>query len=125
MALLKLPDDPGGGLPWPQAAQTELEPGERVRICGHGLTEGGATAESLRCVEQTVVWVRPAILRLDDADGHYGRGDSGGGVFRAETGTQVALVSHIGVDGRMGEPRYYAMPFPAVWAAGVRGAWRD
>lgn len=118
VALLKLPDDPGGGLPWPQSAQTELEAGERVRTCGFGLTEAGRTSDVLRCYETSVVWARAGVARLDESGpANFMPGDSGSGVFRAATGTQIGVVSHIAGG------RRFVMTFPAAWGRGVRGAW--
>lgn len=124
VALIRLPDDPGFGAPWPQTAQTQLEPGEVVRICGHGLTAARTTSEALRCVEMPVLWARAGILRLDGASGaHFDQGDSGGGVSRSATGTLVAVVSHIVK--RLEGWRFYVMPFPTAWAAEVKAAWAE
>ncbi len=120
VALLRLPDDPGGGLPWPQSAQTELEPGEVVTACGMGLGESGRLAEELHCASLPVAEVRPSIVRLDGLRGGFRQADSGGPVMREATGTPVGVISHY--DGGRAD-RQFIMPFPALWAAGVRGAW--
>ena len=118
VAMIRLPDDPGGGLAWPQTEQVVTEAGERVRLCGFG-----ERSESLQCVEMGVLWSRAAILRLDEEPGpRFEQGDSGGEVFRAATGTQVAIISHLAPDPKTGRLRMYVMPFPAQRASGRLGS---
>lgn len=120
VALLRLPEDPGEGLSWPQAPQTELEPGEAVSVCGMGLDASGRLSERLRCADLPAAEIRPGAIRLDGAQGGFRQADSGGPALRASTGTPVGVISHF--EGGATD-RQWLTPFPAKWSAGVRAAW--
>lgn len=127
LALLRLPAEAAAALDWaaldwPQGPQTQLEPGERVRVCGMGRVESGELSEALRCVEQSVVEVRPGVVQLDGSAGGFRQADSGALVVRAATGAPVGVVAYFHGGGMEGEQ--FLMPFPTRWAAGVRAAWR-
>lgn len=116
VALLKLPDDPGGGLKWPQTPQIQLEVGEVVTVCGMGLTETGMLSDSLLCATETVVFAHPAMVMLDGSTGGFRQADSGGGVFRTATGTLVGLISHY--DGSNPDVQFI-LPLPTKWVREV------
>ena len=120
VALLRLPEDPGEGLAWPQALQTELELGEAVKVCGMGLEASGRLSEVLRCADLPAAEIRPGAIRLDGSAGGFRQADSGGPALRASTGTPVGVISHF--EGGATD-RQWLTPFPAKWAAGIRAAW--
>ena len=120
VALLRLPEDPGEGLSWPQAPQTELEPGELVSVCGMGLDASDRLSERLRCADLPAAEIRPGAIRLDGSAGGFRQADNGGPALRASTGTPVGVISHF--EGGATD-RQWLTPFPTKWAAGVREAW--
>ncbi len=124
-ALLKLPEDLAASLdwaarPWPQGPQTQLEPGEILRVCGMGLYEGVGLSSDLRCAELPVLEVRAAVVRFGGEAALIQQGDSGAIIHRAATGTPVCILSNFQPGDRT---RQYCEPWPGAWARGVRAAW--
>ncbi len=76
-ALLRLSEDPGGGLAIPQSARAQIDVGEALHLYGMGLTASGDLARTVASCARRVVDVRHMIVETDGAQCRTRRADSG------------------------------------------------
>ena len=128
LAMIVLPDNPGGGLKLPQTPREILSVGEDVTIWGYGLTEGGRVSERLKWTVLPVAEVRPLIVRLDGALSGFRGGDSGGPVLRTNAAGEdvlVGVISHYDHPEPGRQPdKMWIIPLDVAWIRGILAAYR-
>ncbi|MDD2869112.1 trypsin-like serine protease [Neomegalonema sp.] len=119
-AVLRLPEDPGGGLDLPQSARAQVSPGETLTIFGMGLDEEGVLAQSVRICRQRATDVRLGVFEALGDLCRFRDADSGSLAARVLPGGEVVPVGIVSHRLQGAEDRQFYAPLSP---AKIRAAW--